>query len=197
VYERYYPLEGRIEQYRFARKMGLKAILQRQPAWIFEKLRDEMPRFWEADSLALIHIRRGAYGELPRGAAVAAWMLLEVPYLALLVAFVAGAAALRLERRTLLLLGFLALYNLLHVATHGFTRYRLPILPVLFLAAAYALSDWGGERYPALSRRRRVAAFLLAVVLAASVAASLQRSLGDPTLGSADPQDAPIDRDAR
>jgi hypothetical protein len=177
--------------------MGLKAILQRQPAWIFEKLRDEMPRFWEADSLALIHIRRGAYGELPRGAAVAAWMLLEVPYLALLVAFVAGAAALRLERRTLLLLGFLALYNLLHVATHGFTRYRLPILPVLFLAAAYALSEWGGERYRALSRRRRVAAFLLALVLAASVAASLQRSLGDPTLGSADPQDAPIDRDAR
>ena len=43
------------------------------------------------------------------------------------------------SRASGLLLAFLAYYNLLHVATHGYARYRLPVLPVLFLFAAAAL----------------------------------------------------------
>ena len=190
VYRHYEAVEGRIEQYRWARRMGMKAILDRQPTWIFEKLRDEMPRFWEADSLALIHIRRGAYADVGPAAAVAAWALVVLPYLALLSCFVAGLAALRLERRTGLLLSFLVLYNLLHVTTHGFARYRLPIMPVVFVVAAYAVAEWRAGRYPALSARRRVLAMALALALALSIAPSLRRSVGDPAKGFAEPQDA-------
>ena len=76
-------------------RKGSKAIRDRQPAWIFEKLRDQMPNFWEADSLALIHIKRGAYGAVRPAAAVAAAVVVLAPYLAVLAGFVAGLALLR------------------------------------------------------------------------------------------------------
>jgi hypothetical protein len=40
------------------------------------------------------------------------------------------------RRRRGLLPGFLVHYNLIHVVTHGFNRYRLPVMPVFLLAAA-------------------------------------------------------------
>lgn len=183
VYLHYDAVEGRIAQYRWARRMGIQAILDRQPAWIFEKLKDEMPRFWEADSLALVHMQR-LYGDVPPAVAAVAWVVIVLPYLALLGFFVAGLAALRLERRTLLLLSFLVLYNLLHVATHAFARYRLPIMPVVFVVAAYAFAEWRAGRYPALSRARRALAAALALVIALLVAPSLRAPF-------ADSQDAP------
>ena len=150
VYDRYEEVHGRIEQYRWARRMGLQAIAQRQPFWLFQKLRDELPRFWEADSLALIHVLdKRAYGDVAPAAGAAARVLIVVPYLAVLALFAAGVAALRLDRRTALLLGFLVLYNLLHVATHAFARYRQPIMPVVFLVAAYAVA---GRRERSLAR---------------------------------------------
>lgn len=179
VYLQYEAVQGRIAQYRWARRMGLQAIWDRQPTWIFEKLRDEMPRFWEADSLALIHIEKRAYGDVPASAAAAARLVIVLPYLTLLGFFVAGLAALRLERRTLLLLSFLVLYNLLHVATHGFARYRLPIMPVLFIVAAYAFAEWRAGRYPALSPARRALAATLALVFALLVAPSLRAPITD------------------
>lgn len=183
VYRHYDAVEGRIAQYRWARRMGIQAIRDRQPVWIFEKLRDEMPRFWEADSLALVHMKR-LYGDVPEAVAAAAWVVIVLPYLALLGFFVAGLAALRLERRTLLLLSFLVLYNLLHVATHAFARYRLPIMPVVFVVAAHAFVEWRAGRYPALSPARRGFAAALAVAFAVLVSPSL----GAPF---ADSQDAP------
>src|SRR5262249_36434108 len=133
VYARYEAVQGRIEQYRFARAEGLRAIRDRQPSWIFEKLRDELPNFWEADSLALIHIKRGAYGEVRPAVAVASAVVVLAPYLAALALFVLGLAALPPGRGALLLLSFLAYYILIHVVTHGFARYRLPALPVVFV----------------------------------------------------------------
>jgi hypothetical protein len=79
VYDRYEAVHGRIEQYRFARREGWRAIGERQPLWALEKLRDQMPRFWEADSLALIHIKRGAYGAVPPAIAGAAAIVILVP----------------------------------------------------------------------------------------------------------------------
>jgi len=192
VYDQYEAVEGgRIAQYRWARRMGIKAIWGRQPAWIFEKLRDEMPRFWEADSLALIHIKRGAYGNVSVGAAFAVWAIVVLPYLALLGFFVAGLVALRLERRNLLLLVFLVFYNLLHVATHAFARYRLPIMPVVFVVAAYAFVEWRAGRYPVLSPRRRALAGALALVFALLVTPSLRDRFADPARGLPESQDAP------
>jgi len=180
VYRHYDAVEGRIAQYRWARRMGIQAILDRQPAWIFEKLRDEMPRFWEADSLALVHIfEKRAYGDVPAATAAAARLVIVLPYLALLGFFVAGLAALRLERRNLLLLSFLVLYNLLHVATHAFARYRLPIMPVVFVVAAYAFAEWRAGRYPALSPARRSLAAALALAFAVLVGPSLRAPFAD------------------
>ncbi|MEO6401069.1 MAG: glycosyltransferase family 39 protein, partial [Vicinamibacteria bacterium] len=52
VYDEYYKNEGKVDQFVFARAEGIKAILRRQPLWLFEKIRDEGPLLAEVDSLA-------------------------------------------------------------------------------------------------------------------------------------------------
>jgi 4-amino-4-deoxy-L-arabinose transferase-like glycosyltransferase len=184
VYDRYEAVQGRVEQYRWARAEGLRSIRERQPAWLFEKLRDEMPNFWEADSQALVHIKRGAYGWPVRPwLALAAALVVLLPFLAILVGFVFGCAAFTWERRRGLLLVFLAYYNLIHVATHGYARYRLPALPVVMMLAAGAFVAWRSGTYPRLGLERRVVAAALALVLGLSLVPSLRRNLADPAFG--------------
>jgi hypothetical protein len=187
VYVLYDAVPGRIEQFRHARRMGLQAILDRQPLWLFEKLRDELPAFWEADSLALIHIRRGAYGRVGTGVALAAALAIMLPYLALLGLCVAGLARAALDRPLLLLLGFLVAYNLLHVATHGFARYRLPVMPVLFLLGGLALATFRQRARPPLTRRRRLVLGGVAIGLAICVAPSLRDAARHPAYGLVPP----------
>jgi hypothetical protein len=187
IYELYDAVQGRVEQYRHARAMGIRAVIERQPWWILEKLRDEMPTFWEADSLALIHIRRGAYGNVAPGWALAAALLIILPYLLLLALFVAGLARLPASREIALLLGFLVLHNLLHVATHGFARYRLPVMPVLFLVAGYWLANRSAGWSVPLTRRRLVLAAAVALALAVSVAPSLRDAVVHPAYGLVPP----------
>jgi 4-amino-4-deoxy-L-arabinose transferase-like glycosyltransferase len=186
VYDRYEAVHGRIEQYRFARREGWKAIAQRQPTWAIEKLRDQMPNFWEADSLALIHIKRGAYGDVGPAMAVAAAVVVLAPYLAVLAAFVVGATLTPLDGTRGLLLGFLVCYNALHVITHGFARYRLPVMPVVFLFAAAGYVAWRGGALLGASRARRLAAAVLAVALALCLVPSFRMNLGHPAFGLAD-----------
>jgi len=175
VYDRYFAVQGLVAQYQAARREGLRAIAARQPLWIFEKLRDEMPRFWEADSLALVHIHRGAYG--PRAPAVEALaaLVVLVPFLLVLLLFARGVWCSPLGSGQALLLGFLGYYNLIHVATHGFARYRLPALPVVMVLAAAALAAWRARQPCRPGRRRRVVAALVVLTLAGVVAASLTR----------------------
>ena len=160
-------VQGRIEQYRYARAMGMAAIRERQPWWIFEKLAEQMPMFWEAESMALIHVKRGAYGKVAPAAALALSALMLAPYLAVLVLAVRGVYRLPWGRALVPLLLFVAYYNAIHVVAHGFNRYRLPVMPVLFLLAAW------GWRPDANAPFRRTAALAAALVLAASVAPSL------------------------
>lgn len=173
VYDGYAAVHGRIEKYRFAQSMGLRAILDRQPAWIFEKLASEMPLFWEADSLALIHIRRGAYGDVGLATGAAAAVIVLAPYLLVAGLFVVGVAAAPLTRGAVLLSGFLCYYTLIHVATHGFARYRLPAMPVLFLFAAWAWTAWRSGELPRLGAGRKALAVALGLILTLSVAPSL------------------------
>lgn len=173
VYDLYAAVHGRIEKYRYARHMGLVAIWSRQPGWLFEKLRDEMPLFWEADSLALVHIRRGAYGPVSPAIGTATAFVILAPYLVALAFFVLGLAATRMGRAQTLLLGFLVYYNLLHVATHGFARYRLPVMPIVFLFAAHGFLAWRAGQLRLLDGRRWGIAFVAAAVLALSVGPSL------------------------
>lgn len=156
-------VQGRIEQYRYARAMGLQAIRDRQPAWILEKLRDQMPNFWEAESMAVIHVKRGAYGRVPPLGAALVLAATVGPYLVVLAAFAVGLAALRPDRRAWLLLGFLGYYVLVHVVTHGFNRYRLPVMPVVFALASFAIVEAAGDRLAWTRPRRALAALLLVV----------------------------------
>ena len=160
-------VQGRIEQYRYARAMGLAAIRDRQPAWVFEKLAEQMPLFWEAESMALIHVKRGAYGKVKPAAAVALSVVMLAPYLAVLVLAVRGVLHLPAARALAPLVLFVLYYNAIHIVAHGFNRYRLPVMPVLFLLAAWGLRPEG------IVPRRRWAAMATAIVLAASVLPSL------------------------
>jgi len=180
VYEQYWAVHGRIEKYQFARAEGLKAIRERQPSWIFEKLRQEMPNFWEADSQALVHIVRGAYGPIRPVLAVSVVVLFLLSFFACLVGLVFGLAALPLARGPVLLVGFLVYYNLIHVATHGYARYRLPVMPAVFLIAGFAWSAWRAGAYPVLTARRRALALGVALTLALSVAPTFLSWFTDP-----------------
>src|SRR5258707_5297166 len=142
TYEMVDAVQGRVEQYHYAMRMGLQAVRDRQPWWIFEKLRDEMPRLWEADSLALVHIKRGAYGPVAPALAVAVALLILGPYVLVLALFTLGVTRLRWSRATVLLVSFLAYYTLIHIVTHGFARYRLPVMPVVFLIAGVGWTAW-------------------------------------------------------
>lgn len=192
VYDTYRAVQGRLEQYQFARRAGIQAILDRQPWWLFEKLRDELPMFWEADSLALVHIKRGAYGSVEPSWAAAAALVVLAPYLAVLALAVAGVAAFPPTRPRLLLLAFLAYYVAIHVATHGFARYRLPAMPVLFVFAAAA---WTGLRRRALPLRgrRAVLAAAASAALVLCLIPSFRRNLGHPAFGFADAGDHPAE----
>jgi 4-amino-4-deoxy-L-arabinose transferase-like glycosyltransferase len=154
VYAEYARVPGRIAKYRYTQERALEAIRARQPWWIFEKLRSELPRFFEADSQALAHLRRGAYGAVPAAVLALATLVFVLPYLASLALFVRGLARAPLGRDAALLLAFAGYYVLLHVAALGFARFRLPIVPVLLLFGAAAFAT------PAVSsaRRRAVAA---------------------------------------
>lgn len=182
VYAEYAAVPGRIGKYRHTQRRAVEAIAERQPGWIFEKLRDELPRFWEADSQALAHLRRGAYESVSPGAARLASAAVVLAYLAALALFVLGVARAPLGRGASLLLVFAAYYALLHVASHGFARFRLPVLPILLLFAAAGL-----ERPKApVSLRRRLAATALGLSFALCVAPSLKQRLYDTSA----PEDA-------
>ena len=77
-------------------------------------------------------------------------------------------------------MAFLAYYVLLHVATHGYARYRLPALPVLFLVAAFAWASWRTGTYPSLTRARRAMGAAVALALALSVAPTLLSWFTEP-----------------
>jgi len=191
TYNMVHAVTGRIEQYRYAMRMGLASIRDRQPWWIFEKLRDEMPLFWEADSLVLVHIKRGAYGAVAPPVAVAVAVVVLLPYLAVLAFSVLGLTRLAWTRAQALLVVFLAYYNLIHVVTHGFARYRLPVMPVLFLIAGVGWVAARDGELRAMSGRARLAAGALLLVLAVILVPSFRLNLEHPAFGLADTGGSP------
>ena len=186
TYEMVDAVQGRVAQYRYATQMGLQAIRERQPWWIFEKLRDEMPKLWEADSLALVHIKRGAYGPVAPAAAVAVALVVLLPYVAVLALFGIGLVHLPRTRAAALLAVFFAYYNLIHVVTHGFARYRVPIMPIVFLAAGVGWAAWRAGDLPRMTRRQRIAVATFAILTLAVLTPSLRLNIGHPAYGLTD-----------
>jgi hypothetical protein len=64
--------------------------------------------------------------------------------------------------------------------THGFARYRLHVMPVIFLVAAWA---WTVRRQPAVSTTRSRLAVALALALAVTLAPSFEKNLGHRAFG--------------
>ena len=186
TYEMVDAVQGRVEQYRYAMRMGMQAIRDRQPWWIFEKLRDEMPRFWEADSLVLVHIKRGAYGPVAPALAVGVAVVVLAPYVLVLALFALGATRLTWSRPTVLLVSFLAYYNLLHIVTHGFARYRLPVMPVMFLVAGVGWAAWREGDLARMSGRARALAAATALVFTLILIPSFRLNLEHPAFGLTD-----------
>lgn len=185
VFRRYRAVRGRdavMRQYRVAVGFALENIRARQPGWFFEKTREQMPRFWAADNLALIHMERGAYSGVTPTALRWAGAVTLVPYLLLLAAFAIGAGRVGWSRGVVLLLAFLLYYCCVHVAVHGHPRFRLPVTPVLMLIAAGAF--WGSRESRArwTVARGALSALLLAG-FAVAVAPSLRQKHDDPAWG--------------
>jgi hypothetical protein len=158
-----------IAQYRLARERALSDIRDRQPLWLLEKARVELPELWAPATHVAVLLDRNAYGPVGVPARALIEGIMIAPYLAILVLAVPGLAALRLTPGRVLLLVFFVYYNVLHVVTYGQDRFRLPIMPVLFLAAGEAWTAWRAGQFPSLTPARRALLYALALVTAAVV----------------------------
>ena len=166
IYEVLATKGGPVEQDRYCRQMARETIAARQPAWAFEKLAEQMPEFWKAGSEVLDHlVGRQACGPLPAATLVAIELLVVAPYIVALGLFLVGLVRLRFSGAAWLLLLLLAAYNAAHVVAYATTRFRLPVLPVVFMVGAAFLV--GRREGALLSLRGWRAALLAALVLAA------------------------------
>jgi hypothetical protein len=152
-----------IPQYRLAQERAWAAIRERQPLWLLQKLRVELPELWAPATHVSVLLDRQAYGPLAPGTRSLVRAIMVAPYLAVVALAVAGAATLRLTPPRVLLLVFFVYYNLLHVITYGQDRFRLPLMPLLFYAAGEAWAAWRTGTFPSLTVARR--ALLVALVL--------------------------------
>jgi hypothetical protein len=162
-----------------ATREAVRYVLKRQPGWIFEKVASEMPEFWALDNLALVHVKRGAYGPLTPPAARAVALVTLVPYVLVLAGFVVGLPRLPRTRPAALLGLVIAFFVLVHTATMGFSRYRLPLMPALFIVAAYSMD----ARAAPLRGWRAFAAVALAVALLICLLVGLPAQLHEPAFG--------------
>ncbi len=165
---------GPIEQDRYCREMAWETIAARQPAWILEKARSEMPEFWKAGSEVLDHlVGRRACGPLAASKLVPIELILVLPCLAVLALFLVGLVRARFTGGAWLLLILLAADNAAHVAAYATTRFRLPVLPVVFMVAAAAVVGREGALHPL--RGWRVLLFAgLAVATLATLAPGME-----------------------
>ena len=168
IYEVLARIEGPVAQDRYCRQLAWQTIAGRQPGWIFEKLAEQMPEFWKAGSEVLDHlVGREACGPLTTRSLVPIELVLVLPYLALVALFVIGLARLRFGAEAGLLLLLLAAFNAAHVAAYATPRFRLPVMPVLFLVAAALLAARAEQSLLPLRGRRSALLVLLALLAVA------------------------------
>lgn len=174
IYEVLAGIEGPVAQDRYCRHRARETIAERQPTWILEKLAEQMPEFWKAGSEVLDHlVGREACGPLTTAALVPIELVLILPYLALLGLLLVGLARLRFGAAAGLLLVLLAAYNAAHVVAYATTRFRLPVMPVVFLVAAAVLAGRSEGSLRPLRGWRAVLLALLVLVAAALIAPGL------------------------
>jgi 4-amino-4-deoxy-L-arabinose transferase-like glycosyltransferase len=176
IYEVLARIDGPVAQDRYCRRMAWEEVAARQPAWIFEKVASQMPEFWKAGSEVLDHlVGREACGPLTAARLVPIELLLIIPYLVLLGLLAVGLARLRLGAQAWLLLLLLGAYNAAHVVAYATSRFRLPVMPVVFVVAGAVLV---GRAEGSLLRLRGWRAVLL-VALAVLAMALIAPGLGE------------------
>ncbi len=176
IYEVLATKGGAVEQDRYCREMARETIAARQPTWVFEKLVEQMPEFWKAGSEVLDQlVGREACGPLPAARLVPIELLVVLPYLVVLGLFLVGLVRLRFSGAAWLLLLLLAAYNAAHVVAYATTRFRLPVLPIVFMVASAVVV---GRREGALLPLRGWRLVLLAALILAALA-TLAPGLGE------------------
>ncbi len=178
IYDVLAGIDGAVAQDRYCRRLAWETIAARQPAWVFEKLAEQMPEFWKAGSEVLDHlVGRDACGPLAPARLVAIELVLVLPYLALLALALLGVARLRFTPPAVLLLVLAAAYNAAHVAAYATTRFRLPVLPVLFMLAGALIVGRGDDSLAPLRGRRLVLLAVLALLAIAVLAPGMEELL--------------------
>ena len=129
--------------------------------WLFEKLAHEMPAFFGVNDQIVVHLERRAYKRMPIWVNRTVALATVLPYVAVLALAVPALASVGRDRASLLLVGFLIFYLCLHVVAFGSPRFRLPVLPVLFLLAARTVDRGLIASWRGLSRGRRGLAMIL------------------------------------
>ena len=175
---------GPIAQERHARREAWAAILGRQPRWLFEKLAHEMPAFFGVNDQIVVHLERRAYKRMPIWVNRSVALATVLPYLAVLVLAVPALASVGRDRASVLLVGFLFFYLCLHVVAFASPRFRLPVLPLLFLFAARTIDRGLMASWRGLSRGRLGLAMILAGALGLGVALSVAETLRHPAFGA-------------
>jgi dolichyl-phosphate-mannose-protein mannosyltransferase len=178
IYDVLAGIDGAVAQDRYCRRLAWETIAARQPAWVFEKLAEQMPEFWKAGSEVLDHlVGRDACGPLAPARLVVIELVLVLPYLAVLALALVGVARLRFTPPAVLLLVLAAAYNAAHVATYATTRFRLPVLPVLFMLASALIVGRGDASLAPLRGRRLALLALLALAAIAVLAPGMEELL--------------------
>ena len=178
IYDVLAGIDGAVAQDRYCRRLAWETIAARQPAWAFEKLAEQMPEFWKAGSEVLDHlVGRDACGSLAPARLVVIELVLVLPYLAVLALALVGAARLRFTPPAVLLLVLAAAYNAAHVAAYATTRFRLPVLPVLFMLAGALIVGRGDDSLAPLRGRRLALLALLALAAIAVLAPGMEELL--------------------
>ncbi len=168
IYEVLATKGGAVEQDRYCREMAWKTIASRQPGWALEKIGEQMPEFWKAGSEVLDHLGgREACGPISAARLVPIELVLLLPYLAVLGLFLVGLVQVRFTGGAFFLLVLLAAYNAAHVVAYATTRFRVPVLPVVFMvAAAVVLGRRDGTLLPLRGWRLLLLAALAVAALA-------------------------------
>ena len=155
VYDESTRCRGRIEQYRYARRHGHRGD-PRAAAGVAprEAARADADVLGSGEHGAHPHQARAPTARSRRRAAVAVGGgdARALPRAARRCSWSGWPRSRYRPRARCCSLGFLVYYNLIHVVTHGFNRYRLPVMPVVFLFAAARMR---GLARGVLSRRCR------------------------------------------
>ena len=126
----------------YANRAAWRAI-QADPARALRNAGTKWVDMWNPTSFLLRHYELGAYGPVSDftrgGVSVAAVATYGVVCSLALVGAVRG----RSDRRVWLILVFVAYFSGVSMLAFGLTRFRLPLIPLLMLLAAFGVGQWG------------------------------------------------------